>query len=183
MGYENAPATKMLATYCAVCARPLLDSVSVEIGIGPECRKKYGYYAQVDPEVRETANALVHEIAVLQHGVEAAQKALRLEGLGFPVLSKKLLERLVTLRVTQKNGVHDVFEVETPYNAGAVEAFKRIPGRRPRKIGEGKASYWVNEIPGDQRKALWDLFKAHFQGHVGLSPKGIFHVDTIEVQA
>lgn len=25
--YENAPATVMLATHCAMCARPLVDSV------------------------------------------------------------------------------------------------------------------------------------------------------------
>ena len=38
MSYENAPATKMLATNCCCCGRPLVDSMSVELGIGPECR-------------------------------------------------------------------------------------------------------------------------------------------------
>ena len=40
--YLTAPATKMLATHCAVCARALVDAKSVELGIGPDCRKKYG---------------------------------------------------------------------------------------------------------------------------------------------
>jgi hypothetical protein len=43
MSYENAPATEMLATHCAICSRPLLDAVSVEIGIGPVCRQRHGY--------------------------------------------------------------------------------------------------------------------------------------------
>lgn len=38
--YENAPATILLATHCCVCGRPLCDSDSVEIGIGPTCRGK-----------------------------------------------------------------------------------------------------------------------------------------------
>jgi hypothetical protein len=43
MSYENAPATKLLATHCACCARPLVDALSVELGIGPDCRKKHGF--------------------------------------------------------------------------------------------------------------------------------------------
>lgn len=44
--YENAPATLMLATHCCVCGRPLLDSDSVEMGIGPTCRGKTGFTAE-----------------------------------------------------------------------------------------------------------------------------------------
>ena len=43
MTYESAPATKMIATHCAVCARPLLDAESVERGIGPDCAKRHGF--------------------------------------------------------------------------------------------------------------------------------------------
>lgn len=51
MSYENAPATRMIAVYCACCSRPLVDSVSVEAGVGPECRKKHGYAeAQGEPD-------------------------------------------------------------------------------------------------------------------------------------
>jgi hypothetical protein len=42
-GYENAPATKMIAVNCACCARPLLDARSVETGMGPICRRKHGF--------------------------------------------------------------------------------------------------------------------------------------------
>lgn len=57
--YENAPATKMLASHCACCARPLVDAVSVETGVGPDCRKTHGFAsAQGEPDwdavLRET---------------------------------------------------------------------------------------------------------------------------------
>ena len=40
--YENAPATKLLATHCGCCGRALVDAVSVERGVGPDCAEKYG---------------------------------------------------------------------------------------------------------------------------------------------
>ena len=46
MSYENAPATRMLATHCAACGRPLVDATSVETGMGPVCRERYGYDAR-----------------------------------------------------------------------------------------------------------------------------------------
>lgn len=47
-GYEQAPATQMLATQCAACARPLLDAESVEAGMGPDCRRKHGFLGRDD---------------------------------------------------------------------------------------------------------------------------------------
>lgn len=41
--YENAPSTKMLATHCCACGRALRDAVSVEAGMGPDCRERHGY--------------------------------------------------------------------------------------------------------------------------------------------
>jgi len=43
MSYESAPATILIATHCAICARPLVDADSVERGVGPDCADKYGY--------------------------------------------------------------------------------------------------------------------------------------------
>src|SRR5687767_11998091 len=89
MTYENAPATRLLATRCACCHRALVDAESVERGVGPDCAKRYGYglaqgpadltLAAADlaaggwsneritallatPE-RDMANALVHAVA------------------------------------------------------------------------------------------------------------------------
>ncbi len=51
MSYENSPACKLIATTCCCCGHPLVDAVSVEAGIGPDCRKKWGYVeAQLEPD-------------------------------------------------------------------------------------------------------------------------------------
>lgn len=41
--YENAPATKFVATHCACCGRALVDALSVQTGIGPDCRGMHGF--------------------------------------------------------------------------------------------------------------------------------------------
>lgn len=46
MTYENATATKFIATHCAVCGKSLVDADSVQMAIGPECRKRHGYGVQ-----------------------------------------------------------------------------------------------------------------------------------------
>ena len=60
-GYENAPATQMLSTHCVCCGRALLDSISVSMGIGPECRGHFD--GGITEEVREQANKLVRDAA------------------------------------------------------------------------------------------------------------------------
>jgi len=40
-GYEQALSTRLLATHCCCCNRPLRDADSVSLGIGPICREKY----------------------------------------------------------------------------------------------------------------------------------------------
>jgi hypothetical protein len=83
MSYESAPATKMLATQCACCGRPLVDAASIEAGMGPICRKQHGYAAaQVAPDwksvLSETDGALsVSEILGFRH--EAATELNLLE--------------------------------------------------------------------------------------------------------
>ena len=44
-GYEDAVSTKLLATHCCMCNRPLRDARSVELGIGPICEEKFGVEA------------------------------------------------------------------------------------------------------------------------------------------
>ena len=60
--YENAPATIMLATHCCCCGRPLVDAISVELGIGPECRN--GRTDGISQEQREICNKLTAAAAV-----------------------------------------------------------------------------------------------------------------------
>jgi len=47
--HEKAKATRILATNCCCCGRDLVDAKSVEMGIGPVCRKKYA-----NPDIETT---------------------------------------------------------------------------------------------------------------------------------
>lgn len=168
MSYENAPATQMLATHCAICARPLCDATSVEAGIGPDCRARYGYNITVDPVARDSANKLVHELAV--GGLNAAECRDRLQALhdlNFTLLSDRIAQRLAPVRI--EAGVGGLW-VRTPWEPAAVAAFKRIPGRRWRE--EERA----NVIPLTSRSALWVLLRTYFPGALGVGPKGVFLV-------
>ena len=112
--YLDDPATALLATDCAQCNRPLRDAVSVEAGIGPDCRKRHGYgQAQGEADwtavesvlaahpdlaavlaahrgdAHRLANVLVHR-AACAHRDERAPHAQAVGALGFTVLAAAL---------------------------------------------------------------------------------------------
>jgi hypothetical protein len=183
MSYQEAPATRMLATNCVCCGRPLVDACSVELGMGPECRN--GIFPEgVCDDDRKKANELVHAAAVAaQKG--AAEKVVSLAGeireLGFGSMADKVERRF-------KDGVAagvrkaditiaedgDVLVVGTPYRRGDADAFisawRAIPGRSYDRASRS------NRIPKAQRAALWELLKRFFPGKWGTGPKGAFRV-------
>jgi len=59
-GYMRAKATRILATHCCICCRELVDAKSVEVGIGPVCRKRYG-----DPDIETTDDMLRQALGAL----------------------------------------------------------------------------------------------------------------------
>jgi hypothetical protein len=165
MSYENAPATKLLATRCAVCGRPLCDAVSVEIGIGPECREKYGYSECINDTNRSIANQLVHEIALKQHGFDVTEATRQLRNLGFARLAEKIAHRLFSIRIEEHGAVYHVF---TPFTEAGVKAFREIPGRR------WDAMLHASVIPVASKNKLWAALKKGFPGHTFLAPNGDF---------
>jgi hypothetical protein len=168
MSYENAPATEMLATYCAACGRPLVDSVSVEVGLGPECRKRHGWNADVDEETRGEANRIVHRIAVEQTGAAVLEGVAKLRELGFAKLADRVVKRVKPIVIEETDDGR--LAVKAPYRGEAVEGWRRVPGRRFDK--ESKR----NVIPVSSKRALWELLKAHYAGEYGIGPKGAFEV-------
>jgi hypothetical protein len=175
-GYENAPATKMLATNCVVCGRPLVDAISVEMGIGPECRKEYD--GGIAPAVREEANKIVHD-AAMSAGIgrveEVLAAAAKIEALGLSVLADKMrrrfknAERLAEIEIEEKDGKYRVI---TPYRRKESEAFvaawRAVPGRR-----------WengANVVPVESKKALWAVLCRFFGGRYAKGPKGVFRI-------
>lgn len=175
-GYESAPATKLVATHCAVCARPLVDAVSVETGIGPDCRKKHGYTApdlavdvvavvsalaaalpaevylevvakaSISTEARACANVLVHRIAAEQTGPLVAAYVSALAKLGFTKLSERIAKRIGKVEVFEDGS--GFYVIKTPFNESFVSQVRGIPGRRFERDASGKGG--VNKVPVPQ---------------------------------
>jgi hypothetical protein len=165
MGYESAPATEMVATSCAVCARPLCDAVSVEMGIGPECRKKHGFLEPVSEEARAEANKLVYLIAAKQTGPEVVTAVARLKVLGFARLSERIVRLRVVVTITE---AEDRIVVKAPYTEASVEAFRGVYGRRWDK--DQKA----NTFPRERKAELFAALQRAFPGALAEGPKGPF---------
>lgn len=175
MSYENAPATTMIATHCAVCGRPLLDAESVERGIGPDCARRYGYGAaqgapdwarvaalgldemlQEDP--RAFANALVHRIALDQRGEHVTKYVACLDALGFGKLAARIAERVATVVTVEVEG--DAFVVESPFSTVWNEEVRRISGQRFEKRPNGnKKPRAVRVVPVSSRAQLWEAIR------------------------
>lgn len=173
--YENAPATRMLATHCAVCRRPLVDAKSVEIGMGPDCRKKYGYDLIVSPEARARANKIVYELALHADATdELPTKIAELKALGFEKLATVVAERMAAVKVLHEDGRYVTF---TPYNVNFVDRIRTVRGRRWDR--ESKA--W--SVPETEKPALWNVLKACFGGCYGLGEKGLFEIGSVEPPA
>ena len=172
-GYENAPATKMIAVSCACCARPLVDAVSVELGIGPDCRKKYLAMGEASEEARAEANALIHKIACVQEGVEAFEACKALHKLGFQTVSARIMERLTKI-VIEQEGTR--LAVWTPYRLEAVEAMKKVPGRQWDKDRK------VNTFPAtvEAKRAVWNVLTSFFHGQWANGPRGPFVVGSAQ---
>lgn len=68
--YTDAPACRILAIRCCVCNTPLLDSVSMQFGIGPDCRKRLRGKGQGhSEEARVEANKIVFALALAIGGL------------------------------------------------------------------------------------------------------------------
>lgn len=102
--YENAPATKLLATHCACCARPLVDAVSVETGVGPDCRKAHGYKdAQGEPNWRAVILATdglvsVAELGLPEGTIGSFEAVWRLGGIETRRVANILVHRIALLQ-------------------------------------------------------------------------------------
>src|SRR3990172_2373124 len=125
--YTNSTACRLLATNCVVCGRALVAAVSVELGIGPECRSHFR--ADLSTEVQKAANVLVYEAAIAaQTGkvTEVLALADRIEKeclMG--ELAAKIRERFTqAVAKAERNAditievVGNMYRVQTPYRRG-----------------------------------------------------------------
>lgn len=61
MSYHDAKATRILATHCVSCGKDLLDAKSVEIGMGPDCRRRF----LRNPEIETTDEMRLRALGAL----------------------------------------------------------------------------------------------------------------------
>jgi hypothetical protein len=172
--YENAPATHLLNTYCAYCGRPLLDAISVEMGIGPECRKKVGLTNMDGHPNRPAANKVIYAISANRNDSEFVKAQLQaLRDLEFGQVADVLEDRLfpVDITITEEG---DRLVVKTPYNMEAVYAFAKIPGRKWLKLSAS------NSFPRNAKPAVWIVLQQFYAGSTAKGPKGRFTVPAIK---
>lgn len=175
MSYENAPATKLLATHCCVCGRPLVDALSVELGIGPECRAKNGYNDVTDPTARAEANKLVHAIAAGACGnpLDLIIALASLRVYGFERLADTLTDRKAAVRVEDLGD--GKISLTTPYDAGFVAALKAATPWR-RFVKDDSGARWVVAGDEDVKKKLFAAMRRAFPNTLGVGPRGAFAI-------
>lgn len=157
------------ATQCAVCRRPLVDAVSVELGIGPDCRKKHGFDIACDTYTRNEANMTVHQIAMGAEGPTLHWAIGYLKHLGFEKLALRIAKRLVSVEIEEKNGR---LYIDAPFKAEALQAFRTLPGRR----FDVPSKRWSIPTTIEAKRAAWTLLKMHYAGAVGLCATGPFFI-------
>jgi hypothetical protein len=180
MGHEDARTTRLVATHCALCGKPLVDAPSVEQGLGPICRKRFGLstvvpepltpgpYTVGDPEVdariiaatadgdlRRVANILVWYAAVHVGGAKAALAAYRVRQVGFPKLADRLMKHNVRLTIDILPGQE--LAVSTPYSELFCELRRQSPSLRG--MFDKKTRKWVFPDFPDVRRALVALMR------------------------
>ena len=186
MGYESAVSTILLATHCCVCGKALRDAISVELGIGPECR--HGATGGISTAQQEACNRLTHQAALFaqQGDIEGVRRfADEVRALGLVELGDKIAHRFVNAERKAKivivaTGDGRSLAVETPFKRSAsgefIAAWRSIPGRTYRS---GK-----NIIPVESKPALWALLVRFFPGEFGRGPKGLFRLpESLPVKA
>ena len=196
MSYENAPATDLLSTRCMACARPLLDAASVEAGMGPICRGKYGY-SEIPDDARIAANALIHEAA--REETSTARRleiADELDALGAEVVADKVRDRFMRpdVKITQ-DAIHlgrgrwartvPGYVIKTRYNPAFNEALKARIDWKVRGIRKdpetGKFAGWT--IEDTERHIIWDLVREFFAGGILETDKGTHTIPLVETLA
>lgn len=187
--YTLAPATALVATSCAICSRPLLDSVSVERGVGPSCASKHGFGEAQGPalwpaaeaaiaraaalfpdrmfalastdDARRAANALVHRIAAEPHSPAVPHMLAAVSALGFVQVADAISANLVPVTVRVEAVGTRVLAVRVEREMLRGELFERFVTAMQTVPGR-----WfdrkenANLVPVKQRAALWGALKA-----------------------
>jgi len=193
MGYEDATATKIMATNCACCGRPLVDAKSVETGMGPICRKKYGYGVDVSEDARKRANAIIYALAVAVSTdsvtLESMESVSELRALGFPLIADIFLFNgaSISVEVREHEG-EDRYFVRAPYDPDFNHDswFKgRFGVKCPATLTPSKKKVFHWTFPKTQaaRERIWAALVKHHAGRMAIGPNGPFVVAPLKTAA
>lgn len=177
--YENAPATKLVATHCAMCSRPLVDADSLEKGIGPVCAKRtdYGHPTNEPDTVRavtalagtgvtvdladahKACNQLVYLIAADPKNANVPALCAAIEALGYVKVARVIAKRLAPAYVTVKTeGTSFVVKLTVAFGSpvfdSVVTAFRKVPGGAYNKANKS------NSFPLTSKGDLWTALKS-----------------------
>lgn len=203
MSYTNAKSTVLLASHCCMCGLPLRDAKSVELGIGPVCRRKYVGAADMSEEARTEANQLIYAASALYgegctaDDIEDILKiADRLVFLGLPRVAERIAFRFIPIRIEVEEDVPEyrwdrqtrtevetgrtgiVVNVWTPYDPDFTNDIKRtMRYKRPIK-DKSRGFHW--QVRRADSRALLGVLARHFAGRwVYSDTKGSFQVPTV----
>lgn len=173
MSYENAPATRLVATHCVACGRPLVDPISVEAGMGPDCREKYGH-AGPEGVTEESRHDVAKRVHALAAGVSAAEQVghlLIIRAHGFEKLADRLEERMCAVEISQVEGM---LVLATPFDPSFVDDLKANTwGRR----WDAANKRWLVPADDTSKKSIWAVIRRHFAGSIGRGPQGLFPIE------
>ena len=189
---------RRLDTRCCACGRSLNDPKSVQLGIGPICRKNLefgGIYMGLTTKKKSEAKRLIMMAGEACDAGDVGavfEKAGRVESFGFTKVAEKIRARFVTVRIqrwtveefgwSRDKGefslgrMHQVFRVWTPYGSGFNEARRRhrLRGRPCREVTPHGKFHWEFKV-ADQSALMGALVSA-FPGHAMITDKGISRI-------
>jgi len=168
MTYENAPSTRMLAVKCASCHKPLRDALSVNVGMGPECRKRI-IFQDASETNRKAANRLVAQIAVEADMMNVAKMIQCLQNLGFGELADVIARRKLQVVIKVAQGR---IELRTP-REGVLRPDMELQCLNGCRWNSQAGVY---TIPYHHKHAVYAILKKYWTGEVAIGPKGPFTV-------
>ncbi len=172
MPYDTSPSAKLVATQCSVCGRPLVDAPSLESGIGPICREKYGFNVEVDEDVRKEANQLVYQIACDQAAPSSLIACDRLEAIGFPALANIIRDRLAVVVIRSREGR---LVLSLPYFPSLTETLKR---KMPMSWDK-KSKTWSTVDSTANKVEILKALRIYLPGRMAVGSKGYFQIEPI----
>ena len=190
--------TRRLDTRCCACGRSLNDPKSIQLGIGPVCRKGLefsGIYSGLSTKRKGEAKRLIMlagEACDLGDVGAVFEIAGRVESFGFTKVAEKIRARFVTVRIQRweveefgwskdrgefsLDRMHQVFRVWTPYGSGFNDARRmhRLRGRPCRELTEYGKFHW--EFKVSDQSALMGVLVSAFPGCAMITDKGISRI-------